>query len=142
MRVQIQVIVSMNIPAGRLSTLQNMIPSITERVKSGEPNTLLYCWYISADGTQCHLHECFSSEESFLHHLKNVEPVLADLFSLAPIIGWKIFGTVSKEVAEGLRDFGASQNIQPEFFAYENGFIQLGEKAIAFSQSQPASPLS
>lgn len=139
---QIQVIVSMNVPAGKLSVLQNMIPSIIERVKSGEPETLLYSWYFSADGSQCHLHECFPSETAFLHHLKNVEPVLADLFGLAPISGWKIFGTVSKEVAEGLRAFGASQNIQPEFFEYENGLVRLGEQSAASSKSLSSSPFS
>ncbi|MBB1283628.1 hypothetical protein HRH25_04510 [Flavisolibacter sp. BT320] len=139
---QIQVIVSMKVPAGKRAALQNLIPSITERVKSGEPDTLLYRWYFNADGSQCHLHECFPSEESFLHHLKNVEPVLADLFGLAPISGWKIFGTVSAETAEGLRAFGASQNIQPEFFAPENGFVRLGEKSMAFPQALSSSPLS
>lgn len=142
MQQQIQVIVSMNIPAGNLSALQNMIPTITKRVEVGEPDTLVYRWYLSPDGRFCHLHECFQSEESLMHHLKNVEPVLGDLFGLAPISGWKIYGTISKELAEGLRAFGASQNIQPEFFDYATVFIRLGEKATAYTQTQPAGQVS
>ena len=128
--------------AYNLSALKNLIPSITERVKTGEPDTLEYRWYMNADSSRCHLIECFPSEESFLHHLKNVEPVLGDLFGLAPISGWKIYGTVSKELAEGLRAFGASQNIQPEFYDYETGFMRLSEKSIAFTLTQPADHLS
>ena len=57
MQQQIQVIVSMNVPADNLSALKNLIPSITERVKSGEPDTLEYRWYMNADSSRCHLIE-------------------------------------------------------------------------------------
>lgn len=124
MQTHIQAIVSMAVPNGNLQALQQLIPTINERVHTGEPETLLYRWYLSEDETACHVHESFPSEEAFIAHLKNVEPVLGELFTLAPISGWQIFGDISPELADGLRAFGAGQNIAPTFSRYLSGFVR------------------
>jgi quinol monooxygenase YgiN len=128
METTIQAIVSMNVPAANLQALQQLIPSINERVQSGEPETLLYRWYLSEDGTACHLHESFPSKKAFSDHLKNVEPVLEELFGLAPITGCKIYGNISNEMKKGLREFGKGSNIMPEFSHYLSGFVRQSSK--------------
>lgn len=124
MEITIQVIVSMRIPSANLPALQQLIPAINERVLAGEPETLLYRWYFGEENDSCTLHEGFPSEEAFFAHLKNVEPVLAELFGLAPIAGWKIFGNISAGLKEGLRAFGKENNVSPEFSNYVSGFAR------------------
>lgn len=124
MKTNIQAIVSMSVPDGSLPALQQLIPSVNNRVHNGEPETLLYRCYLSNDGTACHLQESFPSEQAFMDHLKNVEPVLNELFTTAPISSWQMFGDISPELQEGLHAYGATQNIVPSFCRYISGFAR------------------
>lgn len=113
--------------AGQLSTLKELILAFNHHVNQHEPETLVYRWFFNSDNSKCFVLETFASQEAFVFHLKNVEPMLPELLAVAPITDWHIYGTLPDAVAEGLRAFGAPSGVVPQFFTYASGFVRHQE---------------
>ena len=73
---------------------------------------------------KCYLVETISSDEALLVHLQNIGPILPDLFSVAPIVEWEIYGHFSQQEAETVKAIAAGSNIILVRSEYVSGFTR------------------
>ena len=103
----VEYLFELSIKEGKLAEFKEKAAGYTDAVRSGEPGTLEYQWWLSEDGSRCLLKEAFDSSESLLKHLENVGPALPDLLEIAPITRFEVFGDVSAEARAALEPLGA-----------------------------------
>jgi len=53
---------------GRLDSLKSLMQEMVESTKA-EPGTLAYEWFLSEDGTICHLYERYADAEAAMIHI-------------------------------------------------------------------------
>lgn len=111
MSTQLHIVVKMDILPECLGKLKSLIPIINELVSKGEPGTIVYKWHINEATMKCYLVETMRSDKDMLTHLQNIGPVLPDLFAVAPIRTWEIYGNLSNEVAETVEATAAGSNV-------------------------------
>lgn len=111
MNTQLHIVVKMDILPESLGKLKSLIPTINALVNKGEPGTIVYKWHINEEAMKCYLVETMRSDEDMLTHLQNIGPILPDLFAVAPIRTWEIYGDLSNEVAETVQATAAASNV-------------------------------
>ena len=114
---KISYLVECSINDGKLDEFKAKAATYIDAVKSGEPGTLVYKWWIGDDGKRCLIQESFESSEALMTHLGNVGPTLPELFAIAPATRLQVFGESSDEVRAALADFGAKHF--PQFQGFE-----------------------
>jgi quinol monooxygenase YgiN len=105
----------LSIKEGKLDEFKELANPIIEKVDANEPNTLTYEWYLSEDGSKCYIVETFKDSDAVMAHLGNVGDMFGPLFEVAPLTGFKIYGSPSDGVRQTLEPFGA------QFFEHFNG---------------------
>lgn len=93
---------------------ESLAEECISRVRRDEPNTLGYEWYITADGSKCHIDEWFKDSDAMLEHLGGsvVTEVLPKLLEAGEITGFDVHGELSPKAEEALAAFG-TRNFQP-----------------------------
>ena len=81
----------------------------------GEPGTLQYDWYYSADGRQCVLLERYASSEAVLAHAANVSRKLRRMIELGGRLELDVFGDPSPELQ------AATAALGPRVFTFAHG---------------------
>ena len=82
-----------------------------------EPGTQVYEWFLSDDGSRCHIYERYRDSHAVLVHLGNFGSKYAERFlaCLEPT-AFFVYGNPSDEARAILNGFGA------EYFGLSNGF--------------------
>ncbi len=91
-----------SIQEGKVDDFKALVSTMIEMTDANEANTLTYEWYISEDGSKCHLTETFKDSDAFLVHLGNVSDKFDTLFALAPMTEFQIYGSPSAELQQTL----------------------------------------
>jgi quinol monooxygenase YgiN len=65
--------------AGQLDAFRSLMEEMVEATRS-EPGTLVYEWFLSEDGTLCHLYERYADSKAALVHLGNFGAKFAERF--------------------------------------------------------------
>ncbi len=112
--------VEISIKEGMLDDFKALINKMIQNTDAKEPNALVYEWYISEDGRECHLLETFQDSDAFIVHLKNVSDFLGPLWDLSTLTGFKTFGNPSAELQQALASF--PEPIQ--YFPHSNGLTR------------------
>ena len=107
--------VELSIKEGKLDDFKALVNTMIKMTDVNEPNTLVYEWYISEDGSECHLLETFKDSDAFMVHLGNVSHMFDTLFESATMTRAKIYGSPSAELRQALDPLGV------EYFAHLNG---------------------
>jgi quinol monooxygenase YgiN len=131
MEKNLHITVKMNILPGKLNELKALIPNINAHVKGGEPETILYKWYIDESRMRCYLVETMVSDDSMLQHLQNISSVLPGLLAIAPITEWEICGNLSAQVLETVRGIARENNVTLINCGYVSGFARKAAEAVA-----------
>ena len=129
MNTQLHIIVKMDILPESLGKLKTLIPTINALVTKGEPGTMLYKWHINEEAMKCYLVETMRSDEDMLTHLENIGPILPDLFAVAPIRVWEIYGHLSSHVAETVSAVAADNNVVLIRGNYVSGFERVAAES-------------
>lgn len=95
---------------GAQDQVREMLAGATAAIQGGEPGTLEYRTYISADGKRCIAYEVYADDAAFFAHLENMGEALPKLLAIAPVARVEVLGEVSAQVQEALSSFGASFN--------------------------------
>lgn len=103
----LRIIVHLNISPERLDTFKGMAQDIVSNVEADEPLTNGYEWYISDNGKNCYVAECYQNSDALLNHLENVGDALGPLLDIAPLSEMIVFGSPSDTALEVLSGFGA-----------------------------------
>ena len=105
----------LSVKEGKLDDFKAVVNTMIEMTDVNEPNTLVYEWYISEDGSECHLLETFKDSDAFMVHLGNVGHMFDALFESATMTRAKIYGSPSAELQQALDPLGV------QYFAHFNG---------------------
>jgi quinol monooxygenase YgiN len=92
----------------RLDDARALIAEMVEATRE-EAGTLSYEWFLSGDGSVCHINERYADSEAALAHLANFGASFVDRFmGCFEPISLSIYGAPSDEARAVLDGFGAS----------------------------------
>lgn len=97
---QIQKVVNVSIEEGRLDEFKEVANRFIERVKAGEPMTLIYDWFVDEESGRCCILERYENSEALLYHLANIRDLYEPLFEVCQITSVDVFGYASAEVRQ------------------------------------------
>ena len=91
----------------RLEEARALMAEMVEATQN-EPGAVDYEWFLSADGTVCHLCEKYADSAAALEHLGNFGANFAERFlACFTPTSFHVYGETSDEVEEALAAFGA-----------------------------------
>ena len=74
-----------------------------------EPGALIYEYFVSDDGTSCHIYERYADSAAVMTHLGNFGANFADRFMACfEVTSFSVYGPASDEVRDALDAFGAA----------------------------------
>ena len=96
----------MSVREGQLSAARDLMPEMVEATR-GEPGTLGYEWFLSGDGTLCHVYERYADSDAALAHLGTFGAKFAERFlqCFEPTALY-VYGEPSDDVRTALDGFG------------------------------------
>jgi quinol monooxygenase YgiN len=108
--------VGLTIHAGKLDAFQAVARTMVEATRK-EPGTLGYEWYISRDGSRCHVIETYADSNALVAHLAGpaVKEGVPQILTMASITGFQVYGDPGPQATEVLAGFG------PEIFSHSLG---------------------
>ena len=91
---------------GAVDEFKSLAGEMIDANHSGEPETLNYLVFITADDTRVHFYERFSDSTAVMLHVGRFgERFAARVLELATVTRFDIYGNPSDEVRETLADF-------------------------------------
>jgi quinol monooxygenase YgiN len=97
---EIRKVAELSISEGKLDEFKDVAVMFIERVKSSEPNTLSYDWFLNDDKSRCVILERYKDSEALMVHLANIRNLYGPLFEVAEISRVQVFGDPSEEVRQ------------------------------------------
>ena len=70
----------LKIRPGQLEAFKAQASDIVRLARERDTQTLRFDWFISADGTQCEVHETYESDAAFFEHTQHIMEARAKLF--------------------------------------------------------------
>lgn len=98
MTSQIHKVVEISYRQGALEEFKQICSQFIEKVKTSEPDTLVYEWYFNEAEKKCYVIESYRNSEALLAHLANIRDLYEPLFEVAEITRLEVFGNPSPEV--------------------------------------------
>jgi quinol monooxygenase YgiN len=91
----------MTIRPGQLEGFKKQAAEIIRLTKERDTQTLRYDWFLSADGTQCEVHEAYKSEQGLFEHNQHIMEARATLFrDYAYDHEMTAYGPISQQLVE------------------------------------------
>ncbi len=98
----------MSVREGSLEAARELMEEMVSATRE-ESGTTGYEWFLSADGTACHINERYADSDAVLAHLGNFGARFADRFlACFEPVSMSVYGEPSAEVLAILDGFGAS----------------------------------
>ena len=97
---KIRKVVEISITEGQLEEFKNAAGHFIERVKTSEPDTLIYDWYFNDGESRCYIIEEYKDSGALLTHLANIRNLYESLFEISEITHIEVYGDPSKEVRQ------------------------------------------
>ena len=97
----------MSVRDGQLDDARDLMPEMVESTR-GEEGTLGYEWFLSGDGTVCHIYERYADSDAALAHLGTFGANFAERFlTCFEPTALYVYGEPSDEAQAALDGFGA-----------------------------------
>ncbi|NNE48119.1 MAG: antibiotic biosynthesis monooxygenase [Rhodothermales bacterium] len=102
---------------GQLEKVQTLMTEMVASTRQEEPGTEAYEWFISEDGSTCHIYERYVNSDAVIAHLNNFGANFAERFlgCLEPVT-FTVYGDPSPTARGALDGFGAN------YFEWIGGF--------------------
>jgi pentatricopeptide repeat protein len=98
----------MSVREGRLDDARELMNEMVSATRE-EPGTQGYEWFLSEDGTVCHINERYADSEAAMAHLGNFGSKFADRFlGCFEPTSFSVYGEPTAEARAALDGFGAS----------------------------------
>jgi quinol monooxygenase YgiN len=102
---------------GQLQNLKDLIAEMVAGAKAGEPETLVYEWAVSEDGTTGQVHERYANSKAALVHMTTFSRDFADrLGTMADLARHTVYGHPSPALRQAIA------GSKPTFFHDVAGF--------------------
>ncbi len=95
------------IKTGKLDEFKRLAAQCVEIVRQRDTGTLEYDHFLSADGTECFVHERYRDSAAGLQHMANIGHMMAPLSEVCTITG-EVCGSPSPELREALESAGVT----------------------------------
>ena len=90
---------------GKLEEFKRLAAQCVEIVRTKDSGTIEYDHFLTADGTECFVHERYRDSPAGLEHMANIGPMFEPLSTVCTITG-EICGSPSPELREALEAAG------------------------------------
>lgn len=98
----------LNVREGRLDDARALMAEMVESTRQ-EPGTHQYEWFLSADGSACHINERYPDSDATMQHLGNFGTKFAERFmECFEPTSLSVYGEPSEEARAALDGFGAA----------------------------------
>ena len=101
-------VVELAIKPGQLDAFKALMNDMVAATKANEPGALNYEWFISEDGTTCHIYERYADSAAVLAHAGNFAAFGERWAALTEVTRTNAYGTPSDEVKGLLGAFNAT----------------------------------
>lgn len=93
----------------KIDEFKKLIRKMSSVVRTSEPDTLEYKFYLSKDSKKCLVHEKYRNSKAALAHNNGIasQTVLPNIFKVAKLNQLDVYGRPSKELQKILTDFNA-----------------------------------
>jgi quinol monooxygenase YgiN len=97
------------IEQGKIQEYKKLVQEMSKMVEAYEPDTINYQFYLNKDETKCTVFETYVNSEAALAHNNGIasQTILPNIFSLAKISRFDVYGSPSEELQKLLANFGA-----------------------------------
>jgi quinol monooxygenase YgiN len=93
------------IKRGQLQSLKDLIAEMVARTKADEPETLIYTWVVSEDGSTGQVYERYASSVAALTHLATFNRNFADrLGTMVDLARHTVYGHPSAALKQAIAD--------------------------------------
>lgn len=93
---------------GQLDNLRELMAEMVAATEANEPGARNYEWFISPDGTHCHLYERYASSAAAVQHLKAFrENFAARFMGAVEVKRFVTYGRPDDEARKALEKMGA-----------------------------------
>ncbi|NKB50145.1 MAG: antibiotic biosynthesis monooxygenase [Alphaproteobacteria bacterium] len=101
-------VLEMAIKPGELDNFKALMDEMVEDVQASQPNTTIYEWFYSEDGSACHIYERYSDSAAAMIHLQSFGENYAERFlGAADPTRLVVYGDPSEDVRSVVGGFGA-----------------------------------
>ena len=106
------------IKPGELDNFRTLVKEMVEATRANEPKATNYEYFISEDGTKCHIYEGYVDSAGVMTHLANFAQFAERFMAAVEMKGLTLYGNPSDEVKEAVSGFG------PVFMVPMDGFTR------------------
>ncbi len=101
-------VLEVTIKPGELDNFKALMEEMVEATQSTQPDTTIYEWFYSDDGSACHLYERYTDSAATMIHLNSFAENFAERFlGAADPTRLTVYGNPNDEVRGVLGGFGA-----------------------------------
>jgi quinol monooxygenase YgiN len=101
-------IAELAIRPGQLDAFKALMHDMVEATKANEPGALNYEWFISEDGTTCHIYERYADAAAALTHMANFAAFGERWAAAVEVTGATLYGTPNDEMKAMLAQSGGT----------------------------------
>ncbi len=102
-------VLEMAIKPGELDNFKALMEEMVEATQSTQPDTTIYEWFYSDDGSACHIYERYTDSAATLIHLNSFAENFAERFlGAADLTRLVVYGNPNDEFRGMLGGFGAT----------------------------------
>jgi quinol monooxygenase YgiN len=109
---QFEVRAKLKVRGGKLEEFKRQAAEMMRQTKEKDTGTLAYDWFLSADGTQCEVHEAYVDADALVDHAVHVHEARDAMFAeFAYDHQMTFYGEPSPRLAELMKKIGMSPTL-------------------------------
>jgi quinol monooxygenase YgiN len=115
---QIEFRAEFTIQEGKIEEYKKLVQEMSRLVKTNEPDTIGYQFYLNSSGTKCIVSETYANSEAVFAHSNGAasQTILPKIFNVSRISRFEVYGNLNEELQRVLKSFN------PEIYSLFTGF--------------------
>jgi quinol monooxygenase YgiN len=119
---RLEVIAHLKVRPGQLDGFKKQAAELIRLASELDTGTLRYDWFLSRDGTECEVHEAYTSSESMMEHSAHIAEARAKMFAeFAEDHAVKVFGEPSPQFFEMVEGMQKAGHVKVSWFSFLQG---------------------
>jgi quinol monooxygenase YgiN len=116
---RLEVIAHLKVRPGQLDAFKRQAAELVRLANELDTGTLRYDWFLSRDGTECEVHEAYTSSQSMMEHAAHIAEARNKMFAeCAEDHVVKVFGEPSAQFFEMVEGMQKAGQVRVTWFSY------------------------
>lgn len=98
--------IELRVDSRRVTEFKKLAKEMNAIVRCNEPKTLQCQWFFHEGDDKWYLTEMFEDSDAFLRHLEDAGPKLEEIFEIAEVSRFEVFGELSHSAKAVIATFG------------------------------------